>query len=78
MSQAKVSTDRVTFSADVDFLVIRENSEGEYVDAGGRFKIGTADEVGQKAKVKSSYLSRHFTTGNVTGAWGYKPTKTGQ
>ena len=29
----------------VDFVVIRENSEGEYVDNGGRFKVGQADEV---------------------------------
>jgi tartrate dehydrogenase/decarboxylase/D-malate dehydrogenase len=28
----------------IDFVVIRENSEGEYVDAGGRFKVGQADE----------------------------------
>jgi hypothetical protein len=27
--------------------------------------------------VKSSYPSRHFTTANVTGAWGYQPAKTG-
>jgi hypothetical protein len=39
--------------------------------------IGTADEVGRGGTVKSSYPSRHFTTGNVTGAWGYKPMKTG-
>jgi len=31
--------------ADIDFVVIRENSEGEYVDNGGRLKRGTADEV---------------------------------
>ena len=30
---------------DVDFVVIRENTEGVYVDAGGIFKHGTADEV---------------------------------
>jgi 3-isopropylmalate dehydrogenase len=30
---------------DVDFIVIRENSEGVYVDSGGIFKQGTADEV---------------------------------
>lgn len=29
---------------DVDFVVIRENSEGEYIDNGGRFKRGTPDE----------------------------------
>lgn len=30
---------------DVDFVVIRENTEGAYVDAGGVFKQGTEDEV---------------------------------
>src|ERR1700694_1190101 len=31
--------------ADVDFTVIRENTEGPYVDAGGVLKQGTLDEV---------------------------------
>jgi 3-isopropylmalate dehydrogenase len=30
---------------DVDFVVIRENTEGVYVDAGGCFKPGTPDEI---------------------------------
>src|SRR5260370_11902593 len=30
---------------DVDFVVVRENTEGPYVDAGGGFKQGTADEI---------------------------------
>jgi 3-isopropylmalate dehydrogenase len=30
---------------DVDFVVIRENTEGLYVGIGGRFKAGTEDEV---------------------------------
>ena len=30
---------------DVDFVVFRENTEGVYVDVGGCFKLGTADEV---------------------------------
>jgi 3-isopropylmalate dehydrogenase len=30
---------------DIDFVVIRENTEGVYVDAGGFFKKGTADEI---------------------------------
>ena len=29
---------------DIDLVVIRENSEGEYVDNGGRFRVGTPDE----------------------------------
>ncbi|HEX3702511.1 MAG TPA: 3-isopropylmalate dehydrogenase [Vicinamibacterales bacterium] len=31
--------------ADVDFVVFRENTEGLYVSIGGRFKVGTDDEV---------------------------------
>jgi 3-isopropylmalate dehydrogenase len=30
---------------DIDFVVIRENTEGVYTDAGGVFKRGTADEI---------------------------------
>src|SRR6185437_12743172 len=30
--------------ADIDFIVIRENSEGEYVDSGSRFHVGQPDE----------------------------------
>src|SRR4051812_39561427 len=30
---------------DVDFVVIRENTEGPYMDAGGVLKQGTADEI---------------------------------
>ena len=30
---------------DVDFVVVRENTEGGYVDSGGIFKQGTPDEV---------------------------------
>ena len=30
---------------DVDFVVIRENTEGVYIDAGGIFRQGTAEEV---------------------------------
>jgi len=32
-------------TADVDFVVFRENTEGLYVGVGGRFKAGTDDEV---------------------------------
>lgn len=31
-------------SAEIDMVVVRENSEGEYVDAGGRFKVGEPEE----------------------------------
>ncbi len=30
---------------EIDMMVVRENSEGEYIDAGGAFKVGTVDEV---------------------------------
>ncbi|MFZ0285124.1 MAG: isocitrate/isopropylmalate family dehydrogenase, partial [Terriglobales bacterium] len=30
---------------DIDFVVIRENTEGVYTDAGGVFKQGTPDEI---------------------------------
>lgn len=30
---------------DIDMVVIRENSEGEYIEAGGHFKIETADGI---------------------------------
>src|SRR6266436_6340596 len=30
---------------DIDFVVVRENTEGVYVDAGGVFKPGTPDEI---------------------------------
>ncbi len=30
---------------DIDFVVFRENTEGIYVDVGGQFKRGTADEI---------------------------------
>jgi len=36
---------------EVDFLVIRENSEGEYVHQGGRFRRGQPDEVALQTAV---------------------------
>jgi hypothetical protein len=38
--------------------------------------IGMPDDFNKDGTVKHSYPSRHFTTANPTGAWGYKPTKT--
>jgi tartrate dehydrogenase/decarboxylase/D-malate dehydrogenase len=38
---------------DIDLVVIRENSEGEYVDNGGRLKRGTPDEVAVQTAVHS-------------------------
>ncbi|HEX2956370.1 MAG TPA: 3-isopropylmalate dehydrogenase [Chitinispirillaceae bacterium] len=36
---------------DIDIVVIRENSEGEYVDAGGFFKIETTDGVALQSAI---------------------------
>ena len=38
--------------------------------------IGMPGDFNEDGTVKFSYPSRHFTTANVTGAWGYKPAKT--
>ena len=38
--------------------------------------IGLPGDVSEDGTVKFSYPSRHFTTANVTGAWGYKPAET--
>jgi len=35
--------------------------------------IGMPGDFNEDGTVKFSYPSRHFTTANVTGAWGYKP-----
>jgi 3-isopropylmalate dehydrogenase len=39
--------------ADVNFVVFRENTEGLYVNVGGRFKAGTADEVAIQEEVNT-------------------------
>ena len=36
---------------DVDFTVIRENTEGSYVNSGGVFKKGTPDEVANQVEI---------------------------
>src|SRR5437867_12615092 len=36
---------------DVNFTVIRENTEGAYVNSGGVFKKGTADEVASQVEI---------------------------
>ena len=38
---------------DVDFVVIRENTEGTYTDAGGVFKQGTADEIATQEDINT-------------------------
>lgn len=40
-------------AADIDFVVIRENTEGAYVDVGGVFKQGTADEIAVQEDVNT-------------------------
>ncbi|HYA95283.1 MAG TPA: isocitrate/isopropylmalate family dehydrogenase, partial [Terriglobales bacterium] len=38
---------------DVDFVIIRENTEGVYMDIGGVFKPGTADEVATQEDINT-------------------------
>jgi len=38
---------------DIDFVVLRENSEGEYVDCGSRVHVGQPDEVALQTSVHS-------------------------
>lgn len=40
-------------AADIDMLVVRENSEGEYVGHGGRLAMGTAQEIATQTSVFS-------------------------
>ena len=42
-----------TLAADIDFVVVRENTEGAYVDAGGVFKQGTRDEIAVQEDVNT-------------------------
>src|SRR6266487_220592 len=50
-------------TADVNFVVFRENTEGLYVGIGGRFKAGTVDEVAVQEEVNTykgvSRIIRH-------------------
>src|SRR2546425_548985 len=39
--------------ADVDFVVFRENTEGLYVNVGGRFKAGTDDEIAVQEEINT-------------------------
>ena len=39
--------------ADVDFIVLRENTEGLYVGVGGRFKAGTVDEIAIQEEINT-------------------------
>lgn len=44
-------------SKELNFYIVRENTEGEYVNAGGRFKVGTEDEVA----IQTSIFTRKGT-----------------
>jgi len=39
--------------ADIDFVVLRENTEGLYVGVGGRFKAGTVDEIAVQEEINT-------------------------
>ena len=39
--------------ADVDFVIVRENTEGVYMDMGGVFKQGTSDEVATQEDINT-------------------------
>ena len=45
---------------DVDMLVIRENSEGEYVGQGGRLRMGQPDEVATQLEVFTAKASERL------------------
>src|SRR6202140_3454197 len=38
---------------DIDFVVLRENTEGVYTDAGGVFKQGTPDEIATQEDINT-------------------------
>lgn len=38
---------------DIDFTVIRENTEGVYMDMGGNFKLGTPDEIATQEDINT-------------------------
>ena len=40
-------------TADVNFVVFRENTEGAYVGIGGRFKAGTTDEIAVQEEINT-------------------------
>ncbi len=43
---------------DIDFVVVRENTEGAYVDAGGVFKQGTPDEIAVQEDINTQKRRR--------------------
>lgn len=47
-------------SAEIDLLVIRENSEGEYIGQGGRTAVGTPHEVATQVEVFTRFASERL------------------
>lgn len=43
----------LTGNRKIDMIVLRENSEGEYIDNGGRFRVGTPEEIAVQTAVHS-------------------------
>jgi 3-isopropylmalate dehydrogenase len=69
---------------DVDFVVFRENTEGLYVNIGGRFKAGTEDEIAMQEEVNTykgvHRIIRHAfehakTNGLTRSAWPTRATR---
>ena len=73
-------------SSDIDILVVRENSEGEYVDAGGSYKARQAEEISVQTAIYTRKgverilryafeLARkrrkHLTMATKSNAWKY-------
>lgn len=54
----------------VRFIVIRESSEGEYVDNGGRFKIGRPEEFATQTALHTR-LGIERPISNRNGGFGY-------
>ncbi|MFW6075081.1 MAG: tartrate dehydrogenase [Chloroflexota bacterium] len=52
---------------DIDFVIIRENTEGEYAGVGGRVQVGTAHEVASQTAV----FTRHATERIIRYAFEY-------
>src|SRR5437868_578642 len=48
---------------DVDFVVFRENTEGVYVNVGGRFKPGTEDEVAVQERSEERRVGKACESG---------------
>lgn len=54
-------------SEDIDFVIVRENTEGEYAGVGGRVQVGTPHEVASQTAV----FTRHATERIIEYAFNY-------